>query len=270
MIVIQRRNKIKERLFQHRSVKVSDLVKEFNVSEETIRRDLNQLEREGLIKKNYGGAILIEEIENVMTPPVHQRKLQYYEEKMAIGKKAAELVGEQQIIVLDSGSTTWCMAKHLRHVSDLMVVTNGINVAEECSLNEETSIILLGGKLVKKSMSLVGPQAELELHKYNAHYVFLGTTGISLRKGFTSSDIYEAEIKRAMIAAGQKVVILADHSKFQRQGLVSYSSFQDVDMLITSDLADPKTLKDIENLGVKVVVCKVSDAEGGESLEYGT
>lgn len=262
MIVIQRRSKIKERLFTHRSVKVSDLVKEFNVSEETIRRDLNQLEREGLVKKNYGGAILTEEIENVFILPVQQRKLQFYDEKYVIGKKAAELVQERQIIILDSGSTTWCMASHLKQVPHLVVVTNGINVAEECSYNEETEVFLLGGKVIKKSMSLVGPQAEMELHKYNAHYAFLGTSGISMKKGFTSSDIYEAEIKRAMIAAGQKVVILADHSKFQRQGLVSYSSFQDVDMVITSDLTDPNAIAEIEKFGVNVVVCPVLGHKG--------
>jgi len=79
------------------------------------------------------------------------------------------------------------MARHLKQVRDLTVVTNGINVAEECSDNEEASIFVLGGKLITKSLSVVGPQAELELQKYNAHYVFLGTPGISLRKGSTSS-----------------------------------------------------------------------------------
>jgi DeoR family transcriptional regulator of aga operon/DeoR family myo-inositol catabolism operon transcriptional repressor len=262
MIVIQRRSKIKALLFEQRSVKVADLVREFDVSEETIRRDLNQLEREGLIKKNYGGAILTEEIENVSIQPVHQRKLLHYDEKSAIGKKAAELVEEHQIIIIDSGSTTWCMAKNLRHIPDLMVVTNGINVAEECSNNLDASVFLLGGKVVKKSMSLVGPQAEMELHKYSAHYVFLGASGFSLKKGFTSSDIYEAEIKRAMITAGQKVVILVDHSKFLRQGLVSFCSFQDVDMVITSDLTDPDTIKEMENFGVNVVVCPVKNQGG--------
>jgi len=255
VIVMQRRSIIKERLFEQKSVKVSDLVKEFNVSGETIRRDLNQLEREGLIKKNYGGAMLIYDIQNVSVPPVHQRKLQYFEEKDAIGKTAAELVGENQIIILDAGSTAWCMARHLKHVNNLMVVTNGTNVAEECSHNDQASINALGGKLIKKSMSLVGPQAEMELQKYNAHLAFLGTSGISYRKGFTSSDIYEAEIKHAMIAAGQKVAVLADHSKFSQQGLVTFSGFADVDMLITSELADKESLKLIEDLGVKVIVC---------------
>jgi DeoR/GlpR family transcriptional regulator of sugar metabolism len=197
---------------------------------------------------------------------VQKIKLQDFEEKNAIGKKAAELVSQRQIIILDSGSTTWCMARHLKQVPALTVVTNGLNIAEECSLNEDASIFLLGGKLIKKSMSVVGPQVEMELQKYNAHYVFLGTSGISLRKGFMSSDIYEAEIKRAMISAGQQVVVLADHSKFQRQALVSFGSFQDVDMVITSDLTDPGIVKEMESLGVQVVVCPVKEELGGGAV----
>ncbi|MDR6553124.1 DeoR/GlpR family DNA-binding transcription regulator [Paenibacillus qinlingensis] len=259
MIAIHRRTKIKELLFQERSVKVADLVKEFSVSEETIRRDLNQLEQDGIIQKNYGGAILLEELQTTsqQIPPVEQRKFQYYEEKDAIGKMAASLVVGQEIVILDSGSTTWCVARHLRHVSNLMVVTNGLNVAEESSQNEEASVFVIGGKLIKKSMSLVGPQAELELQKYNADFSFLGASGISKRKGFTSSDLYEAEVKRAMIAAGQKIVIVADHSKFERQGLISFSSFQDVDILVTSDLVEQSLLDEISQLGVEVMVCPV-------------
>ncbi|WP_274650806.1 DeoR/GlpR family DNA-binding transcription regulator [Paenibacillus humicola] len=259
MIVIQRRNKIKELLLQERSVKVADLVKEFQVSEETIRRDLNQLEKEGIIQKNYGGAILTEDLQHVISAilPVQQRKFQYYEEKDAIGREAASLVGEGQIVVLDSGSTTWCVARHLKEVSNLVVVTNGMNVAEECSQNEEASIFLLGGKLVKKSMSLVGPQAVDELNKYSAHYTFLGTSGITLGKGFTSSDLYEAEVKRAMVKAGSKIVVVADHSKFERQALVSFAGFKEVDIVITSDLADEGVLRAIRSFGVQVIVCPV-------------
>jgi DeoR/GlpR family transcriptional regulator of sugar metabolism len=259
MIAVHRRTKIKEMLFQERSVKVADLVKEFNVSEETIRRDLNQLEQEGIIQKNYGGAILLEELQNnaQVIPPVEQRRFQYYEEKDAIGQLAASLVEGDQIVILDSGSTTWCVARHLRQVPNLMVVTNGMNVAEESSQNEDASVFVIGGKLIKKSMSLVGPQAELEMQKYNADFSFLGATGISMRKGFTSSDLYEAEVKRAMISAGQKIVIVADHSKFERQGLISFSSFQDVDILVTSDLVDPSMLDAIRNSGVEVLVCPV-------------
>jgi DeoR family transcriptional regulator of aga operon/DeoR family myo-inositol catabolism operon transcriptional repressor len=256
MIVVQRRNIIKEQLLLERSVKVADLVKKFNVSEETIRRDLNQLEREGIIRKNYGGAILVDELYQTVAvvPPVQQRTFEHYEEKDLIGRKAAELVQDDQIVIIDSGSTTGFLAKYLREVTRLTVVTNGLNVADECSQNEDASVIVIGGKMIRKSASLVGPQAEAELQKYNAHISFLGTSGISLRKGFTSSDLYEAEVKRAMIAAGQKVVILADHSKFERQALISFSVFQDVDILITSDLVNPGILREIESTGVKVII----------------
>ncbi|TJY41348.1 DeoR/GlpR transcriptional regulator [Cohnella pontilimi] len=255
MLVVQRRNQIKEMVLTERSVKVADLVKEFNVSEETIRRDLNQLEREGIIQKNYGGAVLTDEFVNGMTaiPPVQQRKFQFFEEKDAIARHAASYVSANQVVILDSGSTTWCVARHLKSVPNLMVVTNGMDVAEESSQNEGASVFVIGGKLINKSMSLVGPQAEFELQKYNAHFAFLGTSGISQRKGFTSSDLYEAEVKRAMIAAGQKVAIVADHSKFEKHGLISFSSFQDVDILITSTLADPRILDDIRQTGVEVV-----------------
>jgi len=263
MLVVQRRNKIRGILLQQGSVKVADLVHEFDVSEETIRRDLNLLEQEGLIEKNYGGAILVDEsLSEIPTIlPIQQRKSQHFKEKDAIGKKAAQLVQEDQIVILDAGSTTWCVARHLKHAQSLTVITNGITVAEECSHIDDSSVFLIGGKLIKKSMSLVGPQAEIELKKYNADFVFLGASGISLRKGFTSSDIYEAEMKRAMIATGQKVVIVADHTKFRKQSLLSFGNFEEVDMLITSDLADDSILKEIEKLEVNIIVC----ATGGNS-----
>jgi DeoR/GlpR family transcriptional regulator of sugar metabolism len=271
MIASQRRTVIKEMLLQQRSVKVADLVREFKVSEETIRRDLNTLEQEGIVQKNYGGAILNPELERTMVsiPPVYQRASQFSEEKEAIGKTAASWVSDQQIVILDAGSTTWYVAKHLRHLKQMTIVTNGINIVEECSHIEDASIILIGGKLIKKSMSLVGPQAESEFQKYNAHYAFLGTSGISFPKGFTSSDIFEAETKRAMVSAGQKVVVVADHSKLQKQALVSFASFQHVDILLTSDLADKQLLEQIASMGTEVVVTQVQTREFGTALHNG-
>ncbi|SFE98810.1 DeoR family transcriptional regulator, aga operon transcriptional repressor/DeoR family transcriptional regulator, myo-inositol catabolism operon repressor [Paenibacillus catalpae] len=259
MIASQRRNVIKEMLLEERSVKVVDLAKHFNVSEETIRRDLLQLEQEGFLEKNYGGAVLAEELQQTMSivPPVNQRKFQYYEEKDAIAKAAASLIKESSNIILDSGSTTWCVARHLKQVPDLTIVTNGINIAEECSANEERSIFLIGGKLIRKSMCLVGPQAEDELRKYDAHYAILGTSGISMRRGFMSSDLYEAQVKRAMISAAQKVIVVADHSKFLKNGFVSFSAFQEIDVLITSELADMAVMHEIEQHGVQIIVCPI-------------
>jgi DeoR/GlpR family transcriptional regulator of sugar metabolism len=264
VIVVERRNRIKEILIKKRSVKVADLVREFDVSEETIRRDLNQMEKDGFVQKNYGGAILVEDLQKTtdFILPIQQRKLQYFNEKNEIGKRAAQLVQEEQIVILDAGSTTWCMARYLHHIRGLTVISNALNVVEECSKNETASIYLLGGQLRRNSMSLVGPQVEIELKKYNADYVFLGTSGFTLRHGFMSSDLYEAEIKRAMVSAGQKIVLLADHSKFEKGGLTSFCSFEKLDMLITTDLVDEGILREIEKCGVEVIITPYRHEEG--------
>jgi DeoR/GlpR family transcriptional regulator of sugar metabolism len=143
--------------------------------------------------------------------------------------------------------------------SGLTIITNAMNVAEECSKDETASIYLLGGKLRTNSMSLVGPKTKIELHNYSADFVFLGTSGISLRQGFTSSDLYEAEIKRAMVSAGQKIVVVADHSKLQKAGLTSFCDFEQTDIFITSDLADKEILKEIEKKGVQVIVAPMTE-----------
>ncbi|MBM7551513.1 DeoR/GlpR family DNA-binding transcription regulator [Thalassobacillus pellis] len=259
MILVERRNKIKHILKEKRSVKVADLVKEFKVSEETIRRDLSSLEKDGLVQKNYGGAILTEDLsmDFSLIPPVGQRQFHFSKEKDKIGKAAAELVKDNQIVIMDAGSTTWYSARHLKNVENLMVISNALNVVEEVSKNDSISIYLLGGKLKRNSMSVFGPQTETELEKYNADYVFLGTSGISKNQGFTTSDLYEAEIKQAMVAAGEKKVLLADHSKLKRPGLISFCSFSDIDILITSELADKQVLKAIEKCGVEIIVCEV-------------
>ncbi|MDN4075313.1 DeoR/GlpR family DNA-binding transcription regulator [Fictibacillus terranigra] len=260
MILAQRRRIIRELLIKNKSVKVSSLVEILNVSEETIRRDLAQLEKEGIAKKNYGGAILIEDYrQHPFILPVDQRKLQYSREKDVIGKAAAQLVQEGQIIILDAGSTTWYVGKNLKENGRLRIITNSLDVAEECSKDETASIYLLGGELRTNSMSLVGPQAQLELQKYSADYVFLGSSGISLRQGFTSSDLYEAEIKRAMVSTGKKIVVVADHSKLEKTGLTAFCSFQDTDIFITSDLADKDLLQEIANRGIQVIIAPLEE-----------
>jgi DeoR/GlpR family transcriptional regulator of sugar metabolism len=260
MIAAERKNTIKELLLKNNSVKVSDLVKQFNVSEETIRRDLNQLDQEGFLEKNYGGAILLKKHSpNHIVLPIQERHQQFYKEKELIGKKATELISADQTLILDAGTTTWHVSRGLEKKGKLTIITNAMNIAEECTKNELASIYLLGGKLRRNSLSTVGPQAEAELKKYNANYVFLGTSGISLRQGFTSSDLYEAEMKKAMVSAGQKRVVLADHSKLQKAGLTSFCDFNNVDIFITSDQADEKVLYDIEKAGVKVIAVSTKE-----------
>lgn len=257
MMVVERRRVIKDLLMKNKSVKVAELVEMLQVSEETIRRDLNFLESEGIAEKNYGGAILAEDIHHLTRIlPVNERKAQFADEKQAIGEAAAKLISDGQIIILDAGSTTWNIAKHISN-KGLTIISNAMNIVEECSLDETASIYLLGGKLRRNSMSFVGPQAEVELRNYHADFVFLGTSGISIRHGFTSSDLYEAEIKRAMVSAGKKIVVVAAHNKLEKAGLTSFCSFEQTDILITTDRADKEILKEIEKKGVDIIVAPV-------------
>ncbi|MFB5663458.1 DeoR/GlpR family DNA-binding transcription regulator [Alteribacillus sp. HJP-4] len=261
MILIERQKRIKDILMQQRSVRVQALAKEFNVSEETIRRDLNQLEKDGLVKKNYGGAVLLKDVQSAMNAivPVDKRKLEHYQEKDAIGRRAKELVKENEIVFLDAGSTTWCVARHLNQLEVFTAITNGLNIADEFGHNESISLFLIGGGLDRKTMSFVPSRPEQDLRPYNADIAFIGTTGISMKKSFASHNMYEAEVKRAMIESAKKTVIVADHSKLIKQGLISFCDFEDIDILITSDLADEDIIEDIRSHGVEVIVTAVKE-----------
>jgi DeoR family transcriptional regulator of aga operon/DeoR family myo-inositol catabolism operon transcriptional repressor len=260
MLVAERRKRIKALLMQDGSVKVADLVTMFEVSEETVRRDLHELERAGIALKNYGGAILADEVDVAPTPApsVQQRKVHLAVEKDAIGRCAAAMVGTEQVVMLDAGSTTSCVARYLADSEQVTVVTNSITVADSLSQNQHASVFVLGGKLHPNFMSLIAPYPEEEIRKFSADIVFLGASGITLDKGFTSVDVYEAQVKRAMIEVARKVVVVADHSKFEKRGLVSFSDFANVDVLITSKMADSEIVKQIEAMGVEVLICELS------------
>lgn len=259
MLVAERRKRIKDMLLQSGSVKVADLVAQFDVSEETVRRDLYELERAGIALKNYGGAILSEETDTPSNAPssIQQRKVYMSAEKDAIGRCAANLVKAEQVIMLDAGSTTTSVAKHLVNTEQLTVVTNSITVADALSQSQQSSVFVLGGKLHPHFMSLIAPHPEEEIRKYSADIVFLGASGIDVNRGFMSVDVYEAQVKRAMLEAAKQVIIVADHSKFDKRGLVSFCDFEQVDVLVTSQQVDAGIVKEIEKKGVEVILCGV-------------
>jgi len=266
MFAEERRHRIKEILLREGSVRVADLIVVFNVSDETIRRDLDQLADEGIVQRSHGGAVLADNVRTAIAaiPPVQQRTLELSAEKDSIGRAAAALVEDGQMVIIDAGSTTWNVARHLRTCRDVTVITNSLVVAQECAKNPNLSIHMTGGRLIPRSMCLVGPQAETELRRYHAHISILGATGISLDKGFACTDIFEAETKRAMAESAARVVVVADHSKLQKRGLVSFASLDDVDLLITSALAEPATVAEFKARGVAVAACPIGEPCGDE------
>ncbi len=257
----ERRHRIKEMLLAEGRVRVADLVSIFDVSDETIRRDLDQLEDEGVVRRSHGGAVLIENVQSAIAaiPPVHQRTLEFSAEKDAIGRAAAALVSDGQTVILDAGSTTWNVARHLQGCHDVTIITNSLDVAQECGKNRSLSVNVIGGRLIPRSMCLVGPQAEMDLRRYHADLSILGATGISVDKGFACTDIFEAETKRAMTQSADRVAVVADHSKFRKRGLVSFARPGDVDLLITSKLTEPTVVAEFEQCGITVVACPIGE-----------
>jgi len=257
----ERKNRIKQMVLENKSVTVSDLVKIFNVSEETIRRDLKRLQEENIIKKTYGVATLSDELNSINVPAIQIRKVKEQREKRAIAEEAIKLLFNNKYILLDAGSTTECIARELKksnHTENISIITNGINVAEECSKISYANVYLLGGKLQKRTLSIIGPQVIREIKSYNIDIAVMGVTGIS-NGGFYSSNIYEIEVKETMVSVARKVMVVADHTKFGKRGLKPFCGFENVDYLITSDLLENSTLKRIkDNYKTKIIIAQIA------------
>ncbi len=246
MLPSMRINAIKQKLVENGSVSVVDLAKEFKVSEETVRRDLGKLEKEGIATKNYGGAILADDMENVKYPSSRQRVEQDAQEKLLIADAAAAMVREDSVVLLDSGSTTRILAEKLRTFNRLTVLTNNLDIALICSEMPNWNLYLMGGYLLRKSMCFIDAHGRSSLENIFVDIGFIGCSGITYPTGLCCWDIYEAPNKRAMIKASDKVVVLADHTKFNKRGLGNFASFDDIDEIITGREVDRGILKEIQ------------------------
>ena len=233
----ERQNQIMDRVLLEGEVKVGDLKDFFQVTEMTIRRDLEKLEQLGLMRRTFGGAIPV-----TFDLSLKERNSFRIEEKIKIGRVAAELVLPGQAIFIDGGTTTFQIARHLKPHSSITVVTNALNVAAEL-LEKQIHTIVIGGMVMEKTMSLVGPIAIETLQKMAFDQVFLGTTGITIAHGFSNSNVFEAELKKKAIAQATKVTIVVDHSKFGEKQLISFAQMTDVHCIVT-DQAPPETFRE--------------------------
>ncbi|TCW31608.1 DeoR family transcriptional regulator [Thermohydrogenium kirishiense] len=246
MLAATRRGKIKEILMKKKSVKVSELCEMFQVSDETIRRDLEELEKEGLIERNYGGGVLKK---NVIVPPLLFRMEENIEEKEKIANKALDEIKEGMSIFLDAGSTTYQVARaiNFKCIKNITVITNGLNIAAELASNTDISLLVTGGNLKNVNYSLVGPDTVEYVRRYNVDTAFLATAGVSAEKGFTTSDIFEAEVKRSMLSSAKTAIVVVDSSKFGKDAMVSFCSIKDVDKVITSGDQNLDVIEDLKS-----------------------
>ncbi len=248
----QRREQILQILIKQGAVQVAELAARMAVSPVTIRADLDQLAAQGLATRKYGGATL------VRPPPqeysVRQKDGLNSAQKAAIGACAARLVGPGDNIIIDSGTTTMPLARHLQACRDVTVMTNGLNIARELASAPGVEVMLSGGLLRKQALSIQGPQAEALLEPYSFDKLFLGVDGFDLQFGLTTHDEAEASLNRRMVERSRKVIVLADASKFGRVGLHRIARVGRVRTVITDAGISAEYREGLHRLGIELIV----------------
>jgi DeoR family transcriptional regulator of aga operon len=217
MLIDERRQHILE-LIQHQGrALVSDLSEQLNISQITIRKDLDYLQSKGVIQRSHGGALRVQS-SALIDPTLQEKQKHNIREKERIAAAATKMVEEGQCIILDSGTTTTAVAERLKRFKQLTVITNAVNIAAELA-GTDFEVILVGGTLRKNSFSLVGPLAEDNLEEMHADILFLGVDGFDLEVGITTPNFLESRVNRAMVKAARQVVAVCDSSKFGRRSL---------------------------------------------------
>jgi DeoR family transcriptional regulator of aga operon len=249
MFLEERRGIILDILNKQGRCRVADLAMDLTVSEVTVRQDLDILEKQGLLRRTHGGAILSPKISCERSFQFEETS--FREEKERIGRAAAEMVSDGDTIILDVGTTVTEVARNLQTLKGLTVFTNALNIAFLLE-DPEITVIVTGGTLRAKQHSLVNPYGRLILEKIHVDLAFIGANGIEAEHGVTNVNIAEAEIKSLFIQAAQRRVVLGDSSKVGNVALAKIAGLDQFDLLITDDQADPDELSRLKDYGLQV------------------
>ena len=228
-------------------INVSNLAEQLGVSQVTIRKDLVQLEKDGMLKRFHGGAMPVSDDD------VSNRLSVKFEIKTAIAKKAASLVDNGETVLIESGSTNAILAAELAKLSDVTVITNSAFICRYVRGFSNLSTILLGGDYQKESEVLVGPLVRMCLEQFHVKRVFIGVDGFSPGKGFTCVNMMRAEVARLMAQQADEVIVLTDSSKFEQIGVTTEFKPSDVDIVITDSGISPDNIQLLTNFGIKVI-----------------
>src|SRR5688572_1874171 len=249
----ERKRFIINKLSQDQQVEVLDITDAFQVSAITARRDLDQLEKEGLLVRTHGGAVKIKS--------TGQRKLFSYDEKAIlnkdrkeyIGELASQLVQESDVIFIDSGSTLFHLCSYLKKIKHLTVITNSLPVASELVGHPNIRINLIGGEVDHERKAVYGLISEMTLEHYHTNKAFIGADGVSLQKGLTTYDEKEAAISKKIAASSDEVFLLCDSSKIERNSSVKFAPLSILKALVT-DYELPQAIKEAyTNSNIKVI-----------------
>ena len=248
----ERRRSILELLQRDGRVLVKDLARHFRISQITIRKDLEVLDSQGVVHRTHGGALPVQ-ARALLDPTLREKEKLHRKEKLRIAEAAVRFVEEGQSVLLDSGTTTTAIARALKGMSRLTVITNAINIAAELA-GTHIEVILTGGMLRKNSFSLVGPLAEQTLRQLSADILFLGVDGFDTHAGLFTPNLLEAQVNRAMVEIARRTVAVCDSSKFGRRSLCSIMPATSVHEVVTDKLIPKSDLRALKELGVKVTL----------------
>lgn len=249
---VERHQYIMRQLQQKSVVNVLELCKQLDVSSVTIRKDLKLLEDRQLLFRTHGGATLVNPYTTDRT--VFEKEKIQAGEKRAIAREAASLITDNDSVIIASGTTVQAMAREIQPSLNFTVVTSALNVAVQLVKHPNVEILQLGGILRKSSTSVAGLYAERILADFFCSKLFLGVDGIDLDFGLTTTNAQEAHLNRKMMEVSQKVIVLADSTKFGKRGFGRICGIEEVDRIITDTGISPHTVKELEKAGVKVTV----------------
>ena len=252
MLNEERRRAIVDLLARHGRVLVTDLAREFETSQVTIRKDLEVLHAHALLHRTHGGALPARE-GALEDPTLREKEKLHCQEKMRIAEAAAAKVKEGQVIILDSGTTTTAIARTLRNVRNLTIITNAVNIAAELA-GTSIEVILTGGTLRKNSFSLVGPIAVDALSRLSADLLFLGVDGFDVHFGLSTPNLLEAKVNRVMIDVAKRTIAACDSSKFGRRSLSLIAPRSAVHEVITDRGAPKSDLRVLKQSGIEVTL----------------
>ena len=231
---------------------MASLARHFRTSQITIRKDLEVLDNQGLIQRTHGGALPLQS-GALVDPTLREKEKQHREEKIRIAMAAAKMVEEGQSVLLDSGTTTTAIARALKDIKKLVVITNAMNIAAEVA-GTNIEVILTGGVLRKNSFSLVGPVAEQSLRQLSADILFLGVDGFDAQLGLFTPNLFEAQVNRVMAEISRKTVAVCDSSKFGRRSLCNIMPATAVHHVITDKNIGKQELQALRDAGIKTTL----------------
>lgn len=240
--------KILEMLTEENKIEVAELSERFQVSQVTIRKDLDILEQKGIIKREHGFALL----RNV--DDINGRIAYHYETKKKLADKASELISDGDTIMIESGSCCALLAETLAvHKKDLTIITNSAFIADYIRCKSDFQIILLGGIYQQDSQVMVGPMVRQNSENFYVDLLFIGTDGYSFRTGFTNRDQMRAQAVRDMAPQAEKIVILTESEKFNKPGIVPLNLKKYSRMVITDNSIKPETITELKMQEISVI-----------------